>query len=141
MNLEKNLNEFLNAASEVWMKSSLLINSIAKDNNIKYIHILQPNQYVPGSKKYTEKQKKTELCSNKGIVKYIRDGYEHLIKDGNILKEKENFIDATMIFANTKENTYSDCVCHLNLRGNQILWEKIKEYILKELKFHAHLSD
>lgn len=44
-----------------WAKSSILINEVLKENNIPYFHILQPNQYYPTKRVFSEAEKKLPL--------------------------------------------------------------------------------
>ncbi len=45
---------------------------------------------------------------------------------------KENFFDATMLFANEKETIYKDTCCHYNAKGNEMFADYIMQKILAQ---------
>jgi len=120
------------AAADVWLRSSWLINNMAKDGGYEYYHFLQPNQYYEGSKRLTRKEKRIAYSANHMYRKSVIIGYPMLIERGMILVNNNiKFFDTTMIFANIAGTIYRDTCCHYNKQGSEILAEmviqKIKE--------------
>lgn len=137
--LEKyeNISTLHEAVAEVWANSSLLINSLAKGRGFEYYHILQPDQYVEGSKRLTKEEKRIAYNDKHIYRKSVVIGYPMLIQKGRMLiKNNVNFIDATMLFANVDETLYCDDCCHLNKQGMRIL----ADYIIQEISRHSKLE-
>jgi hypothetical protein len=132
-----NVSEVHAAAAEVWSRCSLLINSLAKDRGFEYYHVLQPDQYLDGSKRLTREEKRLAFNERHIYRQSVVIGYPMLIDKGRmLLKNKVNFFDATMIFANVEETVYKDDCCHFNRRGNEIL----ADYIIQEIKRHSKID-
>ncbi len=116
--------------SSIWEQSSLLLNDLCKANNIEYFHFLQPNQYFPGSKTFTKRERKQAFKENGLGRKPVTAGYPFLIAGGTELANKGvNFYDLTMLFANEKDQIYSDACCHYNQKGYDIFASAAGEII------------
>ncbi|RJR40723.1 MAG: hypothetical protein C4567_10620 [Deltaproteobacteria bacterium] len=124
-------------AAAVWYRSSLLINSLAKDNGFEYYHFLQPDQYLEGSKRLTGEEQRLAFNAKHMYRQSVVIGYPMLIDKGKMLEKNQvNFFDATMIFAKVAETVYCDDCCHFNKRGNQIL----ADYIIQQISRHNKLE-
>jgi hypothetical protein len=133
----KNIKEMHAAAAEFWYRCSLLINSLAKDRGFEYYHFLQPDQYLQGSKQLTPEEKRIAFNKKHLYRQSVVIGYPMLIDKGKaLLKNRVNFFDATMVFANIDETVYCDDCCHFNRRGNQI----VADYIIQEISRHSKLE-
>ena len=103
----KNLQRLYAEAAAVWVRSSVLLNQLARENSMEYYHFLQPNQYVKGSKVLTAEEKRLAYSEKASISQSALIGYPILIKEGKKLLERNiNYIDATMAFAKVKETVY-----------------------------------
>ena len=49
---------------EMWSNCSLQMDRLCRANGILYLHVLQPNQYLPGSKPFTEIEKTRMITRN-----------------------------------------------------------------------------
>jgi hypothetical protein len=117
-----------------------MMNTLAKDNGFEYYHFLQPNQYLHGSKKLTEEEKRIAYAEDSLYVEAVATGYPMLIEKGNILQKKNvKFFNATQLFSNVAETIYSDNCCHYNKKGNMMLAEYIIQQIAKTTKIN-HLK-
>jgi hypothetical protein len=108
--------------AENWAVSSRLVNDLAKSGRFAYVHVLQPNQYVPGSKPLSEREREIAISTTPGVAETTARGYELLA--GRIPELKEggvDFLDATMVFQYVREDLYFDTCCHFNKQGNDIL--------------------
>jgi len=134
------IKEVYQASTDLWCRCSLMMNTLAKDNGFEYYHFLQPNQYLHGSKKLTEEEKRIAYAEDSLYVEAVATGYPMLIEKGNILQKKNvKFFNATQLFSNVAETIYSDNCCHYNKKGNMMLAEYIIQQIAKTTKIN-HLK-
>ena len=101
--------------------------NLCKANGIRYFHLLQPNQYVKGRKRLTDKEKLLAIGGPEFPYRQgAEQGYPHLIAAGKNLKQVGlPFTDFTDIFKNEQGTIYKDNCCHFNERGNKILAARI----------------
>ena len=114
--------ELLQAAAQVWYRSSVAVARLAELTGAEYYHFLQPIQYVPGAKPLSAKELSRfydPLLSDKS---YIEKGYPLLMGFEQDLQNRGvNYFDLTEIFADNAETLYRDPCCHFNSRGNELL--------------------
>jgi hypothetical protein len=116
---------------DLWSNSSLQIHYLCLGNGTKYVHVLQPNQYVPGSKPLSALEREKMFSETQANGKAIARGYPLLIDEGSRLRERGvDFHDLTMLFAAVEEPVYADEFCHFNARGNEILARAVAETII-----------
>jgi hypothetical protein len=97
---------------------------------IRYLHFLQPNQYLPGSKTLTEEERRTAYDQNVADTQRVATAYPMLSARGRDLRTQGvNFIDLSMLFAQEARSVYSDTCCHLNALGNGQLAQAIAQAI------------
>lgn len=119
----------------IWQHASRLLYTIAREHDLIYIHALQPNQYVEGSKPLSAHERKIAYNPQNPWGRLVREGYIVLRKAGEQLKiEGLPFYDLTMLFQDNKEDIYTDSCCHFGKEGNSILAQQIVNIMLKELK-------
>jgi len=112
---------YIDVAKE-WARSSILLNNIMVDQGGIYIHFLQPNQYVKGSKPLTDHEQVIAVSSNSLYRRPVETGYPYLEAAGQSLRNSGIwFEDLTSIFANERQELYKDNCCHVNKQGNAIL--------------------
>ncbi|MEX1310607.1 MAG: hypothetical protein AB1Z65_09330, partial [Candidatus Sulfomarinibacteraceae bacterium] len=68
--------------AEVWARSSLLMNDVCAGEGIPYYHFLQPNQYVPGSKRLSGTEQREAFRENHYYRKPVVEGYGLLKAEG-----------------------------------------------------------
>lgn len=124
----------LERIARFWRRSSELLHNVAKAENIKYYHFLQPNQYVKNSKPMNEEErKKAFLEGSPNTHPYANDarrGYPYLIAQGAVLEKSEvAFHDLTMMFKDNHEVVYYDACCHFNTRGYDYIIDEIINFI------------
>ncbi len=125
--------EAFQRSADLWARASVLIGVIAKGTGARYVHVLQPNQYVAGSKPISEREKKEAFNEKRPYAIAVRKGYPLLYERIPKIKEQVGlFIDATMVFANNVEDIYIDKCCHVNEEGNTLLARLIAEKILAQ---------
>lgn len=116
MGVEASTN-YLTESIEIWEQSSNKLNEALTARGIDYIHILQPNQYLVGSKNFSDEEKEKYL-SYELYGKSIRDHYAKLGKGKLTVR---NFRDQRFLFKNTKETVYADSCCHFNQVGMEMI--------------------
>jgi len=126
-------NNYLSNAITIWEQSSNKLNEVLIARGIDYIHALQPNQYLEGSKKFSDIEKEQYL-NFETYGKPIRDNYSKLSKKN---LTTHNFRDQRYLFKNVTETVYVDSCCHFNELGMQLI---IKDLIISnEGVFKNHL--
>lgn len=118
---------YLESSVAFWVKSSESLNAIANVYDVPYFHFLQPNQYVKGSKIFTEEERKLAIkLEGNGYARAATAGYPLLIEAGKKLVDRQvNFTDLTQMFANNSEVLYKDSCCHVNTRGYDYVVDEI----------------
>jgi len=133
MGVDSNTN-YLSESIAIWELSSNKLNEVLTARGIDYIHILQPNQYLEGSKIFSNKEKEDFLNFDK-YGKPIKDNYSKLSKQN---LTTSNFKDQRWLFANTTETVYADNCCHFNQFGMQMIINNI--ITSNEAIFRKHLK-
>jgi hypothetical protein len=121
-------------AAAIWHRSSLMLQAVCQARGLPYLHLLQPNQYVEGSKPLSEKEKAVAVNSRNPWGTHAREGYESLQSHGGrLVQEGVAFRDFSLIFKDHPEDLYVDDCCHLGLAGVAIL----AEHLAKILRFRS----
>jgi hypothetical protein len=111
---------------EVWKSSSLQINALCESNGIRYLHFLQPNQYVEGSKPLSREERTSAYSATSPYRPAVEEGYPGLRRAGAELRTAGvDFHDLSLLFEDVGETLYVDSCCHYNAEGNRILAEAI----------------
>ena len=94
-----------------------------------YLHALQPNQYVPGSKPFTPFERKVAILPAQNATRRAAEaGYPKLISAGSHLAEMGlPFLDLTRIFEKVEEPIYRDGCCHYHTRGYDMIASRIAQ--------------
>ena len=112
--------------ARVWSRSSLQMAAVCRGLGIEYLHFLQPNQYVKGSKPVGAEELEAAIHEEHPYREGVEKGYSFLVKEGNWLREHGvNFHDLTMMFADNNEVLYQDTCCHVNTRGYDLVIQRI----------------
>ena len=112
---------FLQAADN-WVKTSTLMQQIASSNNILYFHFIQPNQYFPTSRVFSEAEKKVAFSDDTPYKEAVKLGYPLLLNRIAELKTNEvNIFNGVNILDNSQEFVYIDNCCHYTEKGEEIL--------------------
>ena len=113
--------------AKYWGQCSRQINALTSHFGFTYLHFLQPNQYLEGSKKLTTEE--FAVAFEEGDFAYkkaVQSGYPLLIEEGVKLRhEGIRFEDLTQLFSNERETVYTDKCCHFNLKGYNAIMKKI----------------
>ncbi len=119
---------------ELWFRSSLQMNAGCVSDGTIYVHVLQPNQHLEGSKPIGPEEYRTAIELGLG-VQPVRKLYPRLVKAGQeLMKRGVRFSDQTLLFSAIEEPIYIDRCCHYNEKGNEMLAQKVAEELLGALR-------
>lgn len=114
----------------VWARASLQMERLCELYGIDYFHFLQPNQYVPETKTFTDEEVRVAVHADYVGGDHVRAGYPLLRERSDELRDRGvTFIDLTDVFKDEKRTIYSDFCCHVNELGAEILATKIADTI------------
>lgn len=118
--------------AEIWKHSSQLLHNTCQQRGTRYLHFLQPNQYVPDSKpQMSEAERSRVIRWDFYGRRPVEEGYRLLQRAGEELRASGvEFADLTQIFRDETAVTYRDECCHLSDHGNEILAQRIAEVLL-----------
>lgn len=120
--------------TDIWYDSSLAMDRILSSRNIPYFQFIQPNQYYPTQRVFTEEEKFI-FFDNHPYAEGVRKGYPLLLsKVENLQNENVNVFNAVKILDDEKTPVYRDACCHYNALGKIIL-EKYIANSIKSRKF------
>jgi hypothetical protein len=117
----------------IWKKYTILEDDLVRKRTGKPVFFfLQPNQYLKGSKPFSEQEKRLVIDplrvegTNEMMV---------LLKAAarNVRHAGVPMYDLTGIFSNTVETVYKDNCCHLNELGNELMADAVVSNILAGL--------
>jgi hypothetical protein len=121
-----------------WSRSSRAMANLCAGAGMQYLHFLQPNQYLPGSKPMGAEERRQALDPASPYVGSVPAGYPQLRAYGEELAgEGVAFRDLSMLFSDIDEVLYSDTCCHLNARGNELLAKEVALFIAQRWQPHA----
>jgi len=119
--------DFFADGAALWKNSSLQMSRLTRTNGGRYLHFLQPNQYVEGSKSLTGSERREAF--HRGPHPYrvaVERGYPLLQRAGLALRNAGvEFHDLTGLFRDEARTIYIDDCCHVNRIGNQQIADAI----------------
>lgn len=118
----------LESAADVWARSSILMHQLAAANGFVYLHFLQPNQYIEGSKPFTDEERARYIRPDGDYGAVAPDGYAELFAAAPRLTEAGvRYHDLTRIFEADERTLYEDDCCHFNMEGRRAIADRIAE--------------
>lgn len=113
-----------------WERSSVLMHDLAAAHGIPYLHFLQPNQYLPGTKPLSSEERRVAVNPYSPYPPWVTEGYPLLREAGKHLKAQGiDFHDLSTLFAHVPQTVYKDDCCHVNTLGNTLLGFAIGEAV------------
>lgn len=117
---------------EVWARASLEMESLCRGMGIQYLHFLQPNQYLEGSKVLSAEERRIAWDADVADAGRVARAYPLLIARGRQLAEQGvDFHDLTMLFRYEDGDIYSDPCCHYTRAGAEAVARAIAEAIIE----------
>ena len=141
---ERSLNVFRNCTKKKINEEDMTkkwITDITKHHKVmeglskKLITVMQPNQYDPQSKPWSEEEKKL-FKPFMWRQSYVEKIYPIARRE---LKKINNpfFVDMTDVFREETETLYTDGCCHINKKGNKIFAERLFEKIKSKVDWKS----
>jgi hypothetical protein len=125
----KALEAVLLESVELWNRSSIQMWKLCRSNGSVYVHVLQPNRYVAGSKRLDARERRIAWPPDFAHRRAAEQGYPLLIAAGEELKRLGvAFRDLTGLFEAERGRIYVDPCCHYNQRGNDMLAAEIAKF-------------
>jgi len=105
----------------IWRRGSLELHRLATASGMRYVHLLQPNQYA-GAKPMGPEERRLAWRSDSDYRRIVERGYPLLRAAGDELRAAGvDFHDLTGLFDPVEEPLYIDDCCHFGQAGNEIL--------------------
>ena len=118
-----------------WAKSSIFMNKVLSASNVRYFHVLQPNQYYQTKRVFGDAEKQIAFNKETPYAKAVELGYPALFKKfQNLEKNNIGIVNAVRVFDKTKEAVYVDSCCHYNQAGEVIFSDYVGSSILENLR-------
>ena len=128
-------------ALRVWYRSSILLADLARAAGAEYYHFQQPNQYAPGAKPLSDRERAYAYNPEKRAFQAYQDAYPLWQRLGAELRRQGvNYYDLTPLFADRRETLYKDDCCHLNERGYALLAESMVQRLAPALRNRVALA-
>lgn len=106
---------------DLWRRGSKQMRVLSHSIGADYVHVLQPNQYLPGSKPLSESELEI-MSAPVNPRREVEAIYPQLIAAGaDLARDGIEFHDLTRVFADHSETLYRDSCCHYDIAGNEIL--------------------
>ena len=116
----------LDLVVDLWLDSSTMMAQVAHHMGASYLHFLQPNQHLPGSKPLTGKEQEMADINFARWKEAVEVGYPRLQAASLEIEGRGvTFVDLTPLFKDATQTLYRDSCCHLNREGNRMLAARI----------------
>ncbi|MGB3404193.1 MAG: hypothetical protein WBA77_16030 [Microcoleaceae cyanobacterium] len=127
--------ELYTSVAENWENTSFLMSQILARRNIPYFHFIQPNQYYPTKRQFSEAEKRIAFSDTSPYAEAVEEGYPYLLKQiDNLQSRGVNIFNSVAVLDNASEDVYLDNCCHYNEAGETIFSNYIAENIVNTLK-------
>ena len=120
-------------AIRIWADSSRTMAAIADRFDARYLHFLQPNQYVPGSKELTEEELRVAWRDTRALQRVGKTYPRLRIAGAELAAEGIAFQDLSLLFQRDERTLYRDDCCHYNATGNVLVARAIGAAVAERL--------
>jgi hypothetical protein len=118
-----------------WASASLLMRDMLAARGVRYLHVLQPNQYFT-RRVFSDEEARVALNDRQPFKQPVERGYPVLARATAAFEHREGFLDGTTLFDAESAAVYEDDCCHYTDRGYEILAEVIARRV-REMKTPA----
>lgn len=114
--------EMYTELADLWMRSSLQMHYLCEAQDILYLHFLQPNQYVEGSKPLSDQELEIAYREDHPYRPGVLGGYPLLQARGKLMLDQGvRFHDLTELFKKERRPVYGDACCHFLALGTHLI--------------------
>lgn len=111
----RTIEEEVGEITRLWERSSEAIERIARAEGIEYVHVLQPNQYVSGSKRLSPEELRGAYADSSDRYRGPIERYYGRLRFETV--DVRHSLDLRQLFRDREETLYRDRCCHLNNAG------------------------
>jgi hypothetical protein len=116
--------------SSVWMQASVVMHDMLRARGIRYLHVVQPNQYH-SKRRFSEDEARGALNRDSPFREGARRGYPYLLGRIPALRSRAvDVLDAVEVFDAVSPPVYADDCCHYNQLGNEVLARFIGDHLV-----------
>lgn len=124
-------NQLYRTVAAHWRRSSILLDRLCRGGGIRYVHLLQPNQYVAGSKPMGAEERAIAIDPKQKRRQAVEKGYPALLAEADALRAAGvEFHDLTGLYASLRAPVYEDACCHVNQLGNELIADYLVDALL-----------
>jgi hypothetical protein len=117
--------------ANVWANSSLTMNQLLSAKGVRYFHFIQPNQYYPTGKQFSEEEKKVAISEGNPIQESVTKAYPKLLsRIVGLQQSGVHVFSAVNAFDEVGDIVYQDNTCHYNKRGHEVLANYVAQSIV-----------
>ena len=120
----------------LWANSSLAMKELLSARGIPYFHFIQPNQYYPTKRHFSDEEKKIAFSEGNASKEVVPLGYSRLLARLSSLQQAGvKVFNEANVFDDAKDMVYIDNCCHYTRNGNSIFAAQLALIIT------THLND
>lgn len=120
--------------ARVWFRAAQGMAALARQHGFALFLFTQPSQYVTNSKVLSAAERRLRVLNRHSQAPCINRGYSRLRTLGPRLAGRDVFYhDLSYIFRQVKEAVYTDDLCHVNQRGDELLAQAMGQKIQQQL--------
>ncbi|MCB9169248.1 MAG: hypothetical protein H6594_02730 [Flavobacteriales bacterium] len=122
---------FLSDRADEWARCQRLIAEQARSMGAVDAHFLQPDQYVPGSKPFSEEERAIAIAPEPNCYREaVEKGYPLLSKEAaELAAEGMTMNDLTLLFQKEHRMVYGDACCHFVQLGWDLLADAMADAV------------
>jgi hypothetical protein len=118
-----------------WRNSSLALAGLCQARGIRYVHLLQPNQYVADTKPMGAAERAIAIDPNHIRRESVEKGYPAMLRELPALQAAGvEAHDLTRLYASVREAVYEDSCCHVNQLGNELIADYLVSVLLGDAR-------
>ena len=118
---------FLADFLKYWRTASILTRLAAEASGAKYLQVLQPNQYVETTRRFTDAELDNAFVDRNAYDGLINSAYIQMRQALEIIEAPESYVDASFALDGIRETAYADNCCHMNELGRDALSQFIAQ--------------
>ncbi len=124
--------------ADTWRRGSLQLDRLCRANGIRYLHFLQPNQYVEDSKPMGATERRLAWREDQPYRQGVEKGYPMLRREGRrLVGQGVAFHDLTQVFAGVEEPRYVDDCCHFDEQGYDRIAKKVAQAMIEKIELEG----